>query len=169
MTTLVHPVKTDIYNCGQMLYNNLRKDVFEVFQHKNLRDERLYSIWRKMHFRCESESHVHYWNYGGRGIKVCEEWNSFVNFCVWAMSNGYQDDLTLDRIDNDGNYEPSNCRWATEETQMNNKRTNVFLTVNGETHTVAEWGRIMNVDHRLISKRLKRGWTAEKAIQPVKR
>ena len=140
-----------------------------MFKHKNLRDERLYSIWRKMHFRCESESHKEYWNYGGRGIKVCEEWNSFVNFCVWAMGNGYQDDLTIDRIDNDGNYEPSNCRWATQETQCNNRRVNVLITVDGETKTAAQWGRLMNVDPRLICKRIKRGWTPEKAIQPPKK
>lgn len=83
-------------------------------------DKRLYAIWRKMHYRCENENHPSYYRYGGRGIKVCEEWNSLIVFGKWALENGYSEELTLDRIDNDRNYEPSNCRWATMKEQMNN-------------------------------------------------
>lgn len=85
-------------------------------------DKRLYEIWRKMHYRCENEKHKSYNNYGGRGIRVCEEWNSFVYFAKWALENGYDEQLTLDRINNDKNYDPTNCRWASKKDQSNNRR-----------------------------------------------
>lgn len=85
-------------------------------------DRRLIEIWRHMHARCENNKHVRYKDYGGRGIKVCDEWFSFVYFASWAINNGYEDKLELDRIDPNGNYEPSNCRWITHKAQMNNTR-----------------------------------------------
>lgn len=84
---------------------------------------RLYNIWDKMNYRCVNVNYHRYKDYGGRGIKVCNEWkNSFVIFRDWALSNGYADNLTLDRIDVNGNYEPSNCRWITNAEQQKNKR-----------------------------------------------
>ena len=91
---------------------------------------RLFKIWSSMHERCERSKHVYFKDYGGRGITVCEEWGDYIRFAEWARNNGYSDKLTIDRIDNDGNYEPSNCRWITEKEQHSNKRTNRKIEYN---------------------------------------
>ena len=94
---------------------------------------RLYNIWRGIKKRCFVESEVFYKDYGGRGITICDEWkDDFEMFYEWSMQNGYREDLTIDRIDVNGNYEPTNCRWATLIEQQNNTRKNRFLTFNGE-------------------------------------
>lgn len=98
-------------------------------------DKRLYSIWRKMHYRCKNPKHPQYKNYGGKGVKVCDKWNSFVLFASWAIQNGYQDNLTIARIDNNGDYEPSNCRWATHEEQVNNRLLGEYVIINGVKKT----------------------------------
>ena len=106
-----------------------------------------------------------YKNYGGRGIKVCDEWaESFKAFYEWAVSNGYDDTLTIDRIDVDGDYEPENCRWVDRTTQANNKRNNRILEVNGVKHTMMEWERLTGINHSTIISRLKSGYTPERAV-----
>lgn len=131
---------------------------------------RLYRIWRNMKNRCESPSNIGYELYGGRGISVCKEWaNSYISFRDWAMSNGYRDDLTIDRIDTNGDYEPSNCRWVTNAIQQNNRRNNVCITYNGETLTASEWSRKTGIKLETLIWRKKKGWSDKDCIEmPVK-
>ena len=127
---------------------------------------RLYSIWKDIKKRCNNPKSAHFNSYGGRGIKVCDEWaNEFHPFYEWAMANGYSDELSIDRKNVNGNYEPSNCRWATMKEQANNKRNSVFIEHNGETHTVAEWSEILDIKRTTIYSRLQRGVPKEKVLE----
>lgn len=127
--------------------------------------KRLYNIHSSMMQRCTNPKYKSYSNYGGRGIKVCEEWFSFECFQDWAMANGYTDELTIDRIDVDGNYEPSNCRWATSKAQNNNRSNNRLLTFNGETHTMSEWADITGIKYQVLACRiLNHKWPVERAL-----
>lgn len=128
---------------------------------------RLHQIWTMMKDRCFNQKSKRYVDYGGRGITVCEEWlgeNGFINFYDWAMNNGYMDELSIDRIDNNGNYCPENCRWATIKEQQNNKRNNFLIEHNGETHTLAEWAEITGKNRSTIKSRVKNGWNIEDAL-----
>lgn len=94
---------------------------------------KLYRLWKTMRARCNDSSRPHFDRYGGRGIKVCEEWNNdYLSFKEWAMKNGYQEDLTIDRINNDGNYEPDNCRWVSRKEQAYNRCDSLHFEINGE-------------------------------------
>lgn len=126
---------------------------------------RIYRIWSNMKARCETKTNKAYGLYGGRGISVCAEWEEFIPFRDWALSNGYQDNLTLDRMDNDGNYEPGNCRWATPKEQGNNTRCCHYITYNGETKTVRGWEEALGYSRGIIHSRLKSGWSVERAIE----
>lgn len=128
--------------------------------------DKLYKIWRSMRDRCYYPRKESYPRYGGRGITVCDEWESFAPFRDWANANGYTDGLQIDRIDNDGNYEPSNCRWATNKQQSRNKSTNTLVSAFGETKCAAEWAE----DSRCLASypallyRIQAGWNPETAI-----
>jgi len=124
----------------------------------------LYKVWVSMRNRCNTKSCSVYRYYGGRGIKICNEWQEFNNFYNWAVKNGFKEGLTLDRKNNNGNYEPSNCRWVTQLMQSNNKRNNRYLTINGMTASLADICRLYNAKYKLVWKRLKAGWTLEKAL-----
>lgn len=131
---------------------------------------RLYDIWHGMKQRCTNENDKAYKNYGGRGVQVCAEWMAFEPFFSWALASGYEESLTLERVDVNGDYEPSNCTWVTKAEQQANKRTNVRLSCRGETHCVAEWSRISGVSDDRISHRLSKGWDIEDAIfKPVRK
>lgn len=126
---------------------------------------RLYHSWLNMKARCYNTNNHKYYRYGARGIYVCDEWkNDFVTFRDWSLSHGYNDDLTIDRIDNDGPYAPWNCRWTTSDTQANNKSSNVMITLNNITHDRTEWEHIMNFDEGRLRRRLNNGWTIYDAL-----
>ena len=132
---------------------------------------RLYGIWAGIKTRCYNEHQAEsYKKYGKRGISMCDEWrNSYASFRDWAFSNGYRDDLTIDRIDNNGPYEPSNCRWASVKEQNNNRRSNHYLTFNGKTQSIAQWTEEAGFGRSVIEHRLSRGWSVEAALQtPMK-
>lgn len=129
------------------------------------RHSRLYRIWTGMKTRCNNSYHTAYKDYGGRGVTICDEWSDYTVFRDWALSHGYADNLTIDRIDNDGNYEPSNCRWVTQATQVNNCRSNRILEYNGERHTMAEWSKLTNIPYHTLAQRLEKlNWSVERAL-----
>lgn len=118
-----------------------------------------------MKARCYNATHDRYKDYGARGIVVCDEWlNDFTVFYDWAMNNGYKENLTIDRIDVNGNYEPSNCRWVTSKEQQRNTRYNRNYTINGKTHCITEWCEILGINRNMVYTRINRGWTVENAL-----
>lgn len=127
-------------------------------------DTRLYQCWKDMKGRCLRPSSSRFHTHGGRGISLCPEWHNFEPFCEWALAHGYRDDLTIDRIDNDGGYCPENCRWTTLVVQGNNRRTNVFVEYNGERLTVADLSRRTGVKLNTLRSRLRKGASVEAAI-----
>ena len=130
------------------------------------RHTRLYYIWTDMKQRCYNINLPAYRWYGGRGVVVYSEWkDDFMNFYDWSMANGYSDNLTIDRIDVDGNYSPDNCRWADWKQQNRNKRSNTIITINGETHCLKEWCEILGLRIGTVCQRLYYGWSMEKALE----
>lgn len=133
----------------------------------NLSKHRLYHVLQGVKNRCYNVNHNAYNRYGGRGITVCEEWlNDFQTFYDWSMNNGYQDDLSIDRIDNNKGYSPDNCRWVDRKTQQRNRRTAINITIDGETRCLSEWCELLNLKYATVHKRLtKYGWSIEKALE----
>ena len=126
---------------------------------------RIDHIYKSMIDRCENPKNSGYHKYGGRGIRVCEEWKANKLACFeWAFANGYAEDLTIDRKDNSKGYSPENCRWITYQEQNNNRRSNRYETIDGETHTVAEWSRISGIAQTTIGNRLRSGWHPKDAV-----
>lgn len=122
----------------------------------SLRSEngRLYQIWLNMRYRCNAVTHKHYEDYGGRGITYCKEWEEFEPFYEWAIHNGYEDNLTLDRINNDGNYEPSNCRWITIEEQQKNRRYNHDIWVDGIKTSLQDVCKMFGINYYTVLSRI---------------
>lgn len=126
---------------------------------------RIDNIYKSMVDRCKNPHNISFKNYGARGIKVCEEWlEDKTKFFEWAFQNGYESTLSIDRIDVTKGYSPQNCRWATLKEQANNKRNSHWITHNGETHTLTEWSEICGIKSATLWRRLKVGWSIEKAL-----
>ena len=131
----------------------------------NMHKTRLYGIWCNIKERCYNSNNNQYHNYGGRGIKVCDEWQEFISFKEWALNNGYDDTLTLDRIDFNGGYEPNNCRWITIQAQQYNKRNNHLITYNGRTQTLTEWANERGIKRNTLDARINRShWDIGRAL-----
>jgi len=131
----------------------------------------IYRTWGDMLQRCENPSRKNYRNYGFRGIKVCDEWHKFIPFCDWALASGWQKGLQLDRINNNGNYEPGNCHWATPQENNRNRRNNRMITFAGKTQCLAAWADETGIGYFTLRSRINLyHWTIERALtEPVKR
>jgi hypothetical protein len=133
-------------------------------------NKRIYDIWLGIKKRCYGVNRRGYKNYGGRGIVVCEEWlnkeNGFISFYNWSMDNEYSDDLSIDRIDNNGNYEPSNCRWVTMKVQQNNRRNNLYIEIEGVRKSILEWSTEYNLSYTTLRNRIDKKWDESDMLQP---
>ena len=132
-------------------------------------NKRLYWIWQDMKKRCYNPNCKCFKWYGGKGVQVCEDWkNSYPKFKDWALLNGYTDKLTLDRIDNNKNYEPLNCQWITQsensKKMQKQKECIILIEYNGETHGLAEWSLLTGINKTTLLSRIRRGWSVEKAL-----
>lgn len=154
-----HDLKGGTKSCGcSRRYNT------GLYQH-GLSHTRIHSIWRSIKDRCYNPKNRHYKHYGGRGISVCDEWkDNFIPFYNWSLENGYEENLTIDRIDVNAGYYPGNCRWVSVETQANNKRNNKVFTLNGKTLTISQWSKETGVKYGDIQNRLNYGYSFEEAI-----
>lgn len=162
-----------VKSCGCMVKNNRIPDyAIHPYKHK-MSKTRIYRIWANMRNRCEDKNSQEYSLYGGRGIRVCDEWlgeHGSENFIKWAYENGYDENVpygecTIDRIDVNGNYEPSNCKWSTAKEQANNRRTNLVYEYNGKKKTLMQWCELYNKKYYLVRQRIRRdGWSFERAL-----
>jgi hypothetical protein len=142
---------------------------------------RLYSVWYGMKQRCINPNNISYKWYGAKGVRVCEDWLEFIPFMEWALSNGYTEELTLDRIESGKGYEPGNCRWITQEqntsraasdikrpyvSERNAKRkgSGEKITFNGKSQSITEWAEEIGISRQSLRNRIKRGWSLEKAL-----
>lgn len=161
-------------NLTEVSYDNLKTNNTkscgcynkDVHMKHNKCNTRLYYILDNMKMRCYNKNNKDYQNYGARGIVVCDEWlHDFQAFHDWAMENGYRENLTIDRIDNNKGYSPDNCRWVDIKTQSRNTRRNRLITIGNETKSLAEWCEILNLNYHTIKQRLYRKWPIKKALE----
>lgn len=161
----------DTTSCGCRRKRILAETTKRQTTHK-MSGSTIYAKWQSIKDRCNNPKNKEYSYYGERGITICKEWaNSFENFYEWAISNGYADGLTIDRINNNGNYEPSNCRWVDMKTQANNTSRNHYLPYKGEIKTMAEWAAIVGISYSTLRARINSyNWPIEKAFEtPIRK
>jgi hypothetical protein len=135
------------------------------FSHK----ERLYVTWQNMRRRCRDPRNSRWAHYGGKGVRVCTEWEEYVVFRAWALSNGYTDELTIDRIDVDGDYCPENCRWETPKAQANNVSRNHIIRFEGRDYTMSELADHLGLTYSALQHRIERGWSVERIAEQPQR
>jgi hypothetical protein len=147
-----------VTSCGCMNKKTKKSEIIS-------KNRRLYSVYCSMLARCNNPKSISYKSYGAKGIKVCEEWKEYSNFYEWSINNGYDDKLSIDRIDNSKGYSPSNCRWIPLSEQAKNRTNNVLYTHNGETHIMSEWCKILGFSFTLAKSRRKEA--KKKNIEPT--
>lgn len=159
--------RSKVANCG--CYKR-KKFIERKTKHGNSK-KRLYKTWHGMKSRCYNENDIKFNIYGGKGIRICDEWlKNFEVFEKWSLENGYQDSLTIDRIDSDGNYEPLNCRWVDIKTQNGNRSRCWKITINGVTKLAIEWAKENGINESTIFSRRRKGWSDIDCVtRPVKK
>ena len=167
-----------ICDCGNkkaILFNNIKRGLVKscgcIVKTRNGKSKtKLFVSYKHMIDRCYRVNDISYKNYGGRGIIVCDDWkNDFMSFYNWAIENGYKDGLTIDRINTNGNYEPTNCRWVSMQIQQNNRSNNRILEYKGQRKTITQWAKFCGLSYRNLHYRLKNGYSVEQAIEKPKR
>jgi hypothetical protein len=153
-------------SCGCLQKDRSRKSklVHGKYHDENGNRSKLYHVWDSMKQRCNNPNNKSYMDYGGKGVKVCSDWNDYKTFYDWAISNGYQEGLTIERINNTEGYKPSNCKWIKKSMQASNRRNNHYLSFRGKKMTVTEWGNELGINPKNILTRLRRGWSVERAL-----
>ncbi|PZO95580.1 MAG: hypothetical protein DI617_03460 [Streptococcus pyogenes] len=157
-------VKSDSLLSGRTVSCGCKK-----IKHNKSNKERLYQTWKNMRQRCNNPNRPDYKRYGERGITICQEWDDYSAFRNWAISNGYADNLSIDRIDVNGNYEPSNCRWVDNFIQANNVRNNHIIYYQGVSYTMAEFARKLGLSYSTLQHRIDRGWNVDKIVNTPQR
>lgn len=141
-----------------------------AIKHGLCKKTKLYGIWVMMKQRCYNPNNKDYYNYGARGVKVCDVWrNNYLEFHNWAYANGYSQGLSIDRIDSNGGYEPSNCRWATDYQQANNKRNTIHILFRGKDMTLSELSELTGISRSTIEMRYGRGDRGDRLGRPLRK
>jgi hypothetical protein len=160
-------LKRGIKSCGCLRREFMSVNGKRKFEH-GYSATKLHRIWRSMIYRCNSAiNDKSYKNYRARGIKVCDEWLDFLCFRNWAINNGYDDRLSIERKDVNGNYEPDNCTWIPLKEQNSNRRTTHYVEINGVVKPIATWAREFSISPSVMYQRIKRGWVGKDLLKPA--
>lgn len=174
-TTIVpaNELKRDgVKSCGcfRKQFAKQRASAIKLHKKHGKQQTRLYNIWAGMKQRCYYRYSIGYKNYGGRGITICDEWlNSFENFYIWAIQNGYKDNLTIDRINVNDNYQPSNCQWVDNLEQQNNRRNNIKIFYSNKTQSLSDWARELKIPYHILYYNTKKGYSLQQIIDKLNR